>query len=294
MGVDAVAVLRVRSRRLLRERLEQAMLPPSCIEPLEDGSALFTSMARFGKDGPNEYELRVLLTCLFGEDLAKIHDDPRGVLVFPDACEPRGRTYESLVAEVAEAGVWLPIAPLSDGALRSHGERQTEAVHEILTSPPPTPKAEPASFEAAARQLGLGSFDDLVAQITSRLEKVDLSAGCLLVQRTTAAKGAFPDAEEVYRLGDGTLVVVTASLVSAGHMIALALGERWAKWLDEHADPRGVLVFSESSLDAVRASDDYASAVDRAGARAAWLRPTTMDHWLSERSARSAAYLAGD
>ena len=302
MGVDAVAVLRVKSRKLLRERLERAQLPASCIEPLDDGSALFSSMARFAKDGPNEYELRVLLTCLFGDDLAKIHDDPRGVLVFPDACEPRGRTYDSLVTEVAEAGVWLPTTPLSDGALRTHAETQMDAVKQMLAGaadPPraPLPTGEPVSFETAAKQLGLGSFDELVSQITARIEKVNLSVGCLLVQRDAGdriAPGAFPDAEEVYRLGDGTLVVVTASLFSAIEMIALALGERWAPWLTEHGDPRGVLVFPEPLLDAMRAKDDYASAVEQAGARGSWVKPTTMDDWLAARAARSAAYLAED
>jgi hypothetical protein len=36
------------------------------------------------------------------------HDDPRGILVIPDVCEPKAASYEALVRETSSAGVWAP------------------------------------------------------------------------------------------------------------------------------------------------------------------------------------------
>ena len=296
MGIDAVALLRVKSKRLLRERLLQAHLPPACIDPLDDGSALFSSFARFATSGPGAYELRVLLTCVFGDDLAKIHDDPRGVLLFPDVCEPKGRTYEDLVRQTEGAGVWLPIAPLSEDELQAHATRQMAQVQEILAgvkSPPLVVVATEATapFEAAATELGLGSFAELVSQVTARLGSLDLSAACLLLQRTVPNGDPFLDAEGTHALADGTRIIVTGSLLSDKDMIALSLGEQWAPWLSAHRDGRGVMVFSEACLDAVRACKDYESAVSRAEEKGSWITPTTMDDVIAKRAARSVAFL---
>src|SRR5690348_5107163 len=110
MGIDAVCVLKLKKngRKLLKQRLEAAGVSLSCLKPLEKSAVLFSTFLRFGDAAKEPAELHAHLSALFGNDLARIHDDARGVLVFPDACEPRGRTYAAVVSEVEAAGVWIP------------------------------------------------------------------------------------------------------------------------------------------------------------------------------------------
>lgn len=97
-------------------------------EPLEDGSFFlhtFQPFELFSED------LVVAQTWLaqFGEALGEVHHDDRGLLFFPDTVEPEGVSYDEVVAEVGDAGVWMPLL-------------------------------DPAAFAAAAALFGGGEHDE--------------------------------------------------------------------------------------------------------------------------------------
>ncbi len=189
MGIDAYVHLRVRDREKLREALEahaardrkrwaddgredayEALLadgydPTPLMRPGDDGSvSVFTGM-RFG-DADVEFTLRCWLHEHFGDALAAIHDDPRGVFATPDVCEPRARTYDGVVAELASAGRWIDPRPPTEeehveraralddyiagmDAVRAAHEQGEEALAAALAK---APDAVRASWEAAAEQ----------------------------------------------------------------------------------------------------------------------------------------------
>lgn len=48
------------------------------------------------------------LTALLGAPVLAAHLDPRGILFIPDVAAPSSRSYDAVVAEVGEGGVWAP------------------------------------------------------------------------------------------------------------------------------------------------------------------------------------------
>jgi hypothetical protein len=162
VGIDAVALLRIARLKAPRTRFG-AELP---VQHRKDATLLHT-LDRFDGVGADEraWSLRQLL----GPELDR-HDDPRGILVFPDLCEPKARSYEALVAEIADAGVWAP---------------RVSADH------------VPARFNAAEP----GSHDALVADMIKKLghdtaTQLDLMAQVQLMVRHST--GGRADAVEGY------------------------------------------------------------------------------------------------
>lgn len=107
---DAVAVFRPRDLERLKPFLdlddESESSDGLYAELLEDGAVLvhtFQPFAAFAEDPGAGAEW----LAQFGEALAVVHDDPRGLLVFPDTLEPEGRTYEAVLQEVEHDGVWI-------------------------------------------------------------------------------------------------------------------------------------------------------------------------------------------
>jgi hypothetical protein len=96
MGVDAIALLR--PRRTLPKALQRRSTF------LKDGAALYRTLHRFGWFEAEPSEARDAL-----EDLAGVHDDERGLFLFPDVCEPSARTYAKIIEEIGDAGVWLAL-----------------------------------------------------------------------------------------------------------------------------------------------------------------------------------------
>jgi hypothetical protein len=78
-------------------------------EELEDGSFLLHTFQPFAIFEENGSEAREWLA-QFGDALDQVHDDPRGVLFFPDTLEPEATTYAGVVEEAAEEGVWVSLA----------------------------------------------------------------------------------------------------------------------------------------------------------------------------------------
>lgn len=94
MGIDAIALLKGTDYEL-PERLH--------VDKLNDAILVHTGVAFGGDLEMLAYGVRTSI----GDALDK-HDDARGVFVMPDVAEPRADTYDAVIAEIAEAGEWVP------------------------------------------------------------------------------------------------------------------------------------------------------------------------------------------
>ena len=110
MTPNAVALLRPRSLDVLSNHLdpEEARM----VDFLYDGSVLYRTGIPYPPMTFDELIARAWLTG-FGEDLDKLHFDPRGVLFFPDTFRFRGAMYRDIVREVGYAGIWVKASTLS-------------------------------------------------------------------------------------------------------------------------------------------------------------------------------------
>ncbi len=107
MPIQAIALLRVRA-------LSPAPESGLRVEPLEDAALVHT-----GEDFASEpAALTIQLYASLGAELESEHDDPRGIFYFPEVAAPKARTYEGVIEEVGEGGMWgpLPSALETDGA----------------------------------------------------------------------------------------------------------------------------------------------------------------------------------
>lgn len=113
MSVDAVAVLKMREggRALLEARLGQGDLRGNAFEARGTDAVLWATLQRFPRSPAEERVIAGVLSTTLGDDLDRIHADARGVLLFPDVCQPRARTYDGIVTEVGSAGRWIKPLP---------------------------------------------------------------------------------------------------------------------------------------------------------------------------------------
>src|SRR4051794_26840333 len=105
MGIDAIALLRPRNSQKLWDHVDDndAWL----VHTLRDGAVLFRTEMSYVPIQRDPSFGRSWLTG-FGDDLAELHDDSRGVLFFSDGARRRAQTYEDVVAEVAGSSIWVP------------------------------------------------------------------------------------------------------------------------------------------------------------------------------------------
>jgi hypothetical protein len=110
--VDAVAIFRPRSVDALTPFLDLDEAEESeglYAEPLDDGSFLVFTFQPYAAFEQSE-DAALEWLALFGDALPEVHEDARGLLFFPDSLEPEGRTYDAVVGEVEEHGVWVGAA----------------------------------------------------------------------------------------------------------------------------------------------------------------------------------------
>ncbi len=100
MTIDAVALLKGTGLEL-PARLQ--------VVKLDDATLVHTGVAFGGDVEMLAYGVRTSV----GDALDR-HDDPRGVFVMPDIAKPGARTYEGVIAEVGEAGEWVPMMSAGD------------------------------------------------------------------------------------------------------------------------------------------------------------------------------------
>ena len=100
LSTDAVALLRIR-------KLSPSPTAFGAERSVDQrgNASLFYTFNRFHGTAPDEHGLA--LRRVLGS-LLDAHDDPRGILFFPDTCEPRAKSYDAVVREVEGAGVWAP------------------------------------------------------------------------------------------------------------------------------------------------------------------------------------------
>lgn len=113
---DAIALFRPKNKSMILPFLDLDDSEESdglYAEELEDGSFLVHTFQPFGVFEANPHEARVWLE-QFGRVLPEVHDDPRGLLFFPDDNEPESMTYDAVVTEVGEDGVWIALTEVDD------------------------------------------------------------------------------------------------------------------------------------------------------------------------------------
>jgi len=109
-GPDAIALFRPVRAEALKPFLdlddESEESEGIYAEELEDGSFLlhtFQPFSVFEEGGMDAIQW----LAQFGEALPEVHEDPRGILFFPDSIEPEATTYDGVVEEVGDEGSWL-------------------------------------------------------------------------------------------------------------------------------------------------------------------------------------------
>lgn len=110
MTPNAVALLRPQSLQKLSAHLDPE--DARMVDFLYDGSVLYRTGMPYPPMTFDECIARAWLTG-FGEDLGQLHDDPRGVLFFPDTFRLRRATYREIVREVGYSGIWVKASTLS-------------------------------------------------------------------------------------------------------------------------------------------------------------------------------------
>lgn len=151
---DAVALFRPRRLEALKPFLdlddESEESEGIYAEALDDGSFLLHTFQPFALFAENDDVAHAWLE-QFGDALDDVHDDPRGILFFPDSIEPEVSTYAGVVAEVGEEGVWVPLS----------AELDANALAAAL------PGVDMAALQALAGQLMGGAPDGKNAAVSS-------------------------------------------------------------------------------------------------------------------------------
>jgi hypothetical protein len=194
MSIDAVAVFRP---KVLAKLLPYLDLDDDSdeskglyAEKLEDNSFLvhtFQSYEGF-RDDP---KMARMWLAQFGNDLSDVHDDQRGILFFPDVLEPDGTTYEAVLEEIGDHGLWAPKQAATEAerlayeaeiaseveALRKDPQGYAETMKQRLADsgfampgamPGAAPGAKgslPIDFEELSRHLDTGKLQDMAAQL---------------------------------------------------------------------------------------------------------------------------------
>lgn len=123
MSVDAVVAVKIECSKL-REKLGMMRADEAGVElepgfellrgnhgmlvlvrPLGDTTLVYTLVSMRGTE-PDEIALQVRLSL---GDALDAHDDARGLLAFPDAVEPKSRSWAELVEELDGIGEWIPV-----------------------------------------------------------------------------------------------------------------------------------------------------------------------------------------
>jgi hypothetical protein len=148
------------------------------LEQLDDALLLHTDL-----DFAEEPEaLAAALREALGEDLARQHQDARGVFLIPSIAGPRARSYAAVIEEVGEGGVWAAwLPPLAAGAAGGHGAapgldqlftQMLGQMPDSLAAAASSLRADPNAMRAASQQLpGLLGDPGELAQLMSGVQE---------------------------------------------------------------------------------------------------------------------------
>lgn len=276
MSSDAIALLRPRDFHALEPFLDldddSEESDGLYADVLADGAVLVHTFQPFEAFAASPGEGRAWLS-QFGESLPLVHDDPRGVLFFPDDLEPDATTYEAVVEAASGGGVWIavtaPDAPAEGGDLLG----KLAASLQFGASPHDLASAVSAMQKSVLDALGLGGLGGLGGD--GALEDED-EEGLVVLLRAAAPLAAKLDLEgfalgDVAALDDGTALVPTVYTPHARELVALRLAEDYAALAAEPVDPRGVPACTTSDLDRLVDARSYDDALAALGDRAVFL-----------------------
>lgn len=273
MSSDAIALLRPRDFHALEPFLDldddSEESDGLYADVLADGAVLVHTFQPFEAFAASPGEGRAWLS-QFGESLPLVHDDPRGVLFFPDDLEPDATTYEAVVEAASSGGVWIeataPDAAAEGGDLLG----KLAASLQFGASPDDLASAVSAMQKSVLDALGLGGLGD------GELGEDDDEEGLVVLLRAAAPLAAKLDLEgfalgDVAALDDGTALVPTVYTPHARELVALRLAEDYAALAAEPVDPRGVPACTTSDLDALAEARTYDDALRALGDRVVFL-----------------------
>lgn len=136
MSADAIAVFNPQDFEKLRPFLDldedSEESDGLYAEQLPDGSVLVHTFQPYEVFAENPAEVQEWLA-QFGEALPFIHDDVRGLLFFPDDHEPTATTYDGVVAEMADKGIFVP---LGDADMMENLDSLAAAAAQLLGGAP--------------------------------------------------------------------------------------------------------------------------------------------------------------
>jgi hypothetical protein len=175
MSIDAVAVFRPKVFEKLLPYLDldedSEESTGLYAEKLEDGSVLVHTFQKYQGFVRDPRMARMWLA-QFGEDLQLVHDDPRGILLFPDLLEPDGTTYEAVVEEAANECLWVPQQAATKAELATYEAELMSEVEAIQKDPQgyaEALRAQQAQFGAGLSGAGLpGGLEGIDLQELSR------------------------------------------------------------------------------------------------------------------------------
>jgi hypothetical protein len=238
LSIDAVAVLHI-----------PGLISPEgpagtgvSIEHSGDASLVYT-MIRFGGHTPDEHAL--YLRRALGAAL-DAHDDPRGILFFPDVAEPKGEGYEAIAAEVSRAGIWTPKVGLDHIPARYTSPEAAVYPHDLLTGQMIEVMGRDAALDldrsAQAGQLnilvkpdrGAGEFQEHLATV-SRAMGEDFTAR-YAVSLHERAEACIRDANA----RSGRVCFDTAKIASAVQDLENFLEQNGAAKLDIFLEQKGI------------------------------------------------------
>lgn len=127
MTIQAVALL----------KLAAGSQPASFVETRElaDGSVAVTLPRPFDAYAAEEQSGEQVLNLDLGP-AAQAHQDPRGVFVYPAVSPVRGNSYDAIIDEVGEAGVWVHVQAHAEVASDPQAAA-FEAMRQIAAAIPP-------------------------------------------------------------------------------------------------------------------------------------------------------------
>lgn len=293
MSADAVALFRPKNADALRPLLDLDDDDDSdglYAEELEDGSFLVHTFQPFAVFQADVDEGRAWLS-----QLGEAEGDPRGVLFFPDTRDPEGRTYDAIVSEMEDDGVWISATPLSrEEATARKAElakqlAEAQKMVEALTAGGGLDANDAGPVQDLARKLlaqnpeastSFGAakmIEDVQKQLLAALG-IDggVDSGdhvVVLVRRKTELEVDEDDVEDAYRLDDGSTALHTfVPLASRDALVSELAGPR-AEWVAEHDDPRGVPTFVSAHLDDLTDVTSYEDVLERLGDHVTFVRP---------------------
>lgn len=273
MSSDAIALLRPRDFHALEPFLDldddSEESDGLYADVLADGAVLVHTFQPFEAFAASPGEGRAWLS-QFGESLPLVHDDPRGVLFFPDDLEPDATTYEAVVEAASGGGVWIEATAPSEPAEGGDLLGKLAASLQFGASPHDLASAVSAMQKSVLDALGLGDLGG-----DGALEDDD-EEGLVVLLRAAAPLAAKLDLDgfalgDVAALDDGTALVPTVYTPHARELVALRLAEDFAALAAEPVDPRGVPACTTSDLDALAEARTYDDALRALGDRVVFL-----------------------